>query len=115
MSDNLKAGDILCFYEVKNPQGNMAGMMVKESHERSIDNYVQWAKNLQRDMEITGHSFHRAMWVKLNDMKIESPFVPEKVPFKVYPDGAVALGEAKWWLNHIFTLYGDTDKAAEEE
>ena len=115
MSEKLKAGDILCFYEVKNPQGNTAGMMVKESSERSIDNYVQWAKNMQKDLEFSGHTFHRAMWVKLNDTKIESLFVPENVPFKVYPDGAVALGEAKWWLNHIFTLYGDTDKAAEEE
>ena len=47
MSEQLKAGDILCFYEVKNPEGNTAGMMVKESHERSIDNYVQWAKSQQ--------------------------------------------------------------------
>ena len=115
MSGNLISGDILCFYEVKNPHGNMAGMMVKESHERSIDNYVQWAKNMQKDLEFSGHTFHRAMWVKLNDTKIESPFVPEKVPFKIYPDGAVALGEAKWWLNHIFTLYGDANKSAEEE
>jgi len=114
MSEQLKAGDILCFYEVLNPEGNTAGMMVKESHERSIDNYVQWAKSQQMILP-PGHDFHRAMWVKLNDTKIESPFVPENVPFKVYPDGGVALGQSKWWLNHIFTLYGDIPDATEEE
>tara|TARA_B100001094_G_scaffold105687_1_gene101842 strand:- start:1053 stop:1397 length:345 start_codon:yes stop_codon:yes gene_type:complete len=114
MSEQLKAGDILCFYEVKNPEGNTAGMMVKESHERSIDNYVQWAKSQQITLP-PGHDFHRAMWVKLNDTKIESPFVPENVPFKIYPDGGVALGQSKWWLNHIFTLYSDIADPAEEE
>ncbi len=44
VTNELVSGDILCFYEVLNPEGGMAGMLVKESRERSIDNYVQWAQ-----------------------------------------------------------------------
>ena len=114
MSEKLKAGDILCFYEVKNPQGNTAGMMVKESQERTIDNYVQWAKKQQITLP-PGHIFHRALWVRLTGSRPETPFIPTEVPFTVDNNGSVSFGKHKFWLNHIFTLYADIDAPAEEE
>mgnify|MGYP001192076252 FL=1 len=114
MSEQLRSGDILCFYEVKNPEGNTAGMMVKESQERTIDNYVQWAKKQQITLP-PGHIFHRALWVRLTGSRPETPFIPTEVPFTVDNNGSVSFGKHKFWLNHIFTLYADIDAPAEEE
>lgn len=110
LTESLISGDILCFYEVLNPHGGLAGMLVKESRERSIDNYVQWAQQQQLALP-PGHSFYRAMWVKVTDSRLKEPFIPDKVPFKINKDGSVMLNDDKFWLDHIFTLYGD-DKDA---
>ena len=110
MTESLISGDILCFYEVLNPHGALAGMLVKESRERSIDNYVQWAEKQQMALP-PGHSFYRAMWVKVTDSRLKEPFIPDKVPFKVNKDGSIMLNDDKFWLDHIFTLYGDNEDA----
>ena len=110
LTESLISGDILCFYEVLNPHGGLAGMLVNESRERSIDNYVQWAQQQQLALP-PGHSFYRAMWVKVTDSRLKEPFIPDKVPFKINKDGSVMLNDDKFWLDHIFTLYGD-DKDA---
>ncbi len=110
MTESLISGDILCFYEVLNPHGALAGMLVKESRERSIDNYVQWAEKQQMALP-PGHSFYRAMWVKVTDSRLKEPFIPDKVPFKVNKDGSIMLNDDKFWLDHIFTLYGDNKDA----
>ena len=113
VTNELVSGDILCFYEVLNPQGGMAGMLVKESRERSIDNYVQWAQ--QQEVSLPpGHFFHRAMWVKVSDSKLKEPFIPDKVTFPINEDGSVVMYDDKFWLDHIFTLYGDNGKTEEE-
>ena len=95
-------------YRMKN------GMMVKESEERTIDNYVKWARQQQITLP-AGHIFHRALWVKLAGSKPDKPFIPTEVPFTVNKNGSVSLGKYKFWLNHIFTLYADIDAPAEEE
>jgi len=110
LTESLISGDILCFYEVLNPHGALAGMLVKESRERSIDNYVQWAEKQQMALP-PGHSFYRAMWVKVTDSRLKEPFIPDKVPFKVNKDGSIMLNDDKFWLDHIFTLYGDNKDA----
>ena len=110
MTESLISGDILCFYEVLNPHGALAGMLVKESRERSIDNYVQWAEKQQMALP-PGHSFYRAMWVKVTDSRLKEPFIPDKVPFTVNKDGSIMLNDDKFWLDHIFTLYGDNKDA----
>ena len=110
MSEKLLPGDILCFYEVLNPEGGLAGMLVKESSERSIDNYVQWAQQQQLALPI-GHTFFRAMWVKVTDSRLKEPFIPDRIPFQVNKDGSVMLNDDKFWLDHIFTLWGDDDSA----
>ncbi len=115
MTNELNPGDIICFYEVMNPEGNLAGMIVKESRERSLDNYVQWAQQQQYALP-PGHTFHRAMWVKVSESRLKEPFVPEQLPFPLAEDGSFLLNENKYWLEHIFTIY-DTDgkDIAEEE
>ncbi len=113
VTNELVSGDILCFYEVLNPEGGMAGMLVKESRERSIDNYVQWAQQQQIALP-PGHHFHRAMWVKVSDSRLKEPFIPDRVPFKINNDGSVMMNNDKFWLDHIFTLYAD-GKTDEEE
>jgi hypothetical protein len=113
VNNELISGDILCFYEVTNPEGGMAGMLVKESRERSIDNYVQWAQQQEFGLP-PGHHFHRAMWVKVTDSRLKEPFIPDRVPFQVNNDGSVMLNNDKFWLDHIFTLYADGKNDEEE-
>lgn len=113
MIETVASGDILCFYEVINPAGGLAGMMVKETRERTIDNYVQWAQQQQIALP-PGHSFYRAMWVKVSDSRLHKPFIPDKVPFQVNADQSIMLGEEKWWLDHIFTLYSDDNNELTE-
>jgi|TARA_B100001758_G_C18342238_1_gene574984 hypothetical protein len=109
MSNELNPGDIVCFYEVINPEGNMAGMIVKESRERSLDNYVQWAQQTQLSLP-PGHSFHRAMWVKIVDSKLETPFLPENIPFPISEDGSFVIHDNKYWMEHIFTIYDQEEE-----
>ena len=113
MSELLSPGDILCFYEVLNPEGGMAGMMVKETRERNLDDYVQWAQQQQVALP-PGHTFYRAMWVKVSDSNLKEPFIPTNVPFQFNADNSVMLGDEKWWLDHIFTLYSDGYETNEE-
>ena len=108
MTNELHPGDIICFYEVINPEGNMAGMIIKESTERSLDNYVQWAQQTQRTLP-PGHKFHKAMWVKVVNAKLEVPFVPENLPFPIKPDGSFLMNDDKYWMEHIFTIYDEEE------
>ena len=111
---NLYSGDVLCFYEVLNPDGGLAGMIVKESRERSLDNYVQWAEQQQLSLP-PGHIFYRAMWVKVTDSRLKEPFIPDRIPFQVNTDGSIMLNDDKFWLDHIFTLYATEDNNLDEE
>ena len=114
ISNELFPGDILCFYEVLNPDGGLAGMIVKESRERSLDNYVQWAEQQQLSLP-PGHIFYRAMWVKVTDSRLKEPFIPDRIPFQVNTDGSIMLNDDKFWLDHIFTLYATEDNNLDEE
>ena len=113
MTNELNPGDIICFYEVTNPEGGLAGMIVKESRERNLDNYVQWAQQQQLILP-PGHTFHRAMWVKVSESRLKEPFIPKHLPFKLSVDGAFLLNGNKFWLEHIFTIY-DTDEHSSHE
>jgi len=108
MTNELNPGDIMCFYEVMNPEGNMAGMIIKESNERTLDNYVQWAQKTQLTLP-PGHKFHRAMWVKVVNAKLDTPFVPENLPFPIKPDGSFMMNDHKYWMEHIFTIYDEEE------
>ena len=79
MDNSLIPGDIVCFYEVLNPVGDRAGLIVKESRERSLDNYVQWAQQTQLGLP-PGHTFYRAMWVKVTVSKdIHLPYFIDRI------------------------------------
>ena len=108
MDNNLIPGDIICFYEVLNPMGDRAGLIVKESRERSLDNYVQWAQQTQKGLP-PGHTFYRAMWVKVTDSKLEKPFVPDGAPFPFNNDGSFLHNDNKYWMEHIFTIFDEEE------
>ncbi len=88
--------------------GDRAGLIVKESRERSLDNYVQWAQQTQMTLP-PGHTFYRAMWVKVTDSKLRNPFVPEGAPFPFNNDGSFLHNDNKFWMEHIFTIFDEEE------
>lgn len=99
----LKSGDILCFYEVKNPIGGIAGFPVKFHSQTSLDNYVEWAQDQSESLP-SGHVFHQAIWVKIAESRLKDPYIPQNLTNGINSDGSIMVDDDKWWLEHIFTL-----------
>ena len=69
---------------------------------------VQWAQQTQMGLP-PGHTFYRAMWVKVTDSKLEKPFVPDGAPFPFNNDGSFLHNDNKYWMEHIFTIFDEEE------
>jgi len=101
---SLTNGQILCFYEAVNPNGEIAGLNVGFDGNTALDQLVSWAHNTSRDLP-PGHDFHRAIYVKVHFDAVERPYtLPDAFPQN--SSGSYTLGGMEFWASLVLEVAG---------
>ena len=101
---SLTNGQILCFYEAVNPNGEIAGLNVGFDGNTALDQLVSWAHNTSRDLP-PGHDFHRAIYVKIHFDAVERPYtLPDAFPQN--SSGSYTLGGMEFWASLVLEVAG---------
>lgn len=101
---SLTNGQILCFYEAVNPNGEIAGLNVGFDGNTALDQLVSWAHNTSRDLP-PGHDFHRAIYVKVHFDAVEKPYtLPDAFPQN--SSGSYTLGGMEFWASLVLEVAG---------
>lgn len=101
---SLMDGQILCFYEAINPNGEVAGLNVGFDGNTPLDHLVSWAHNTSRDLP-PGHDFHRAIYVKVHLDPVDDPYrLPSAFPQN--SSGSYDMGGREFWASLVLEVAG---------